>query len=223
MSIITFFKRWRYWIHDIMTNDGLVYKQYREIRKVNGASGTAFCEKQLTLLKAYACEHVPFYRNLSTAAGFPIVNKNHYTSCPDAFVSDEYLVAVKEGGHVSSTSGSTGTPLRVYQNREKRARNIADLKAVGEWCGYCSHERMVLPRSHIEKFKRTPERERSENIFYISCDMQDDAHLVAILERIRELRPKIVFGYSSTLAAIESFLSRRKDVIWSAVVSRSSW
>ena len=98
MSIITFFKRWRYWIHDIMTNDGLVYKQYREIRKVNGSSGTAFCEKQLTLLKAYACEHVPFYRNLSTAAGFPIVNKNHYTSCPDAFVSDEYLVAVKEGG-----------------------------------------------------------------------------------------------------------------------------
>lgn len=71
---------------------------------------------------------------------------------------------------------------------------------------------MVLLRSHIEKFKRTPERERSENIFYISCDMQDDAHLMAILERIRELRPKIVFGYSSTLAAIESFLSRRKDV-----------
>ena len=63
-----------------------------------GTAGTAFAEEQLARLKAYACEHVPFYRNLSTAASFPIVNKNHYTSCPDAFISDEYIVAVKEGG-----------------------------------------------------------------------------------------------------------------------------
>ena len=172
MSIATFAKRWQFWLGDMRTNKGLIYRQYREIRKVNELAGISFADVQLERLKQYAKEHVPFYMNHEA---FPVVNKNDYVSKTDDFISDEYnkfIHSKRLGGiHVSSTSGSTGTPLKVYQNREKRARTIADLKAVGEWCGYRSHERMVLLRSHIEHFNRTPEREKRENIFYISCDL----------------------------------------------------
>lgn len=213
MSIATFAKRWQFWLGDMRTNKGLIYRQYREIRKVNELAGISFADVQLERLKQYAKEHVPFYMNHEA---FPVVNKNDYVSKTDDFISDEYnkfIHSKRLGGiHVSSTSGSTGTPLKVYQNREKRARTIADLKAVGEWCGYRSHERMVLLRSHIEHFNRTPEREKRENIFYISCDLQDDDHIAQICSRICTLRPKIVFGYSSTLTAIESFLSRHPDI-----------
>ena len=91
-------------------------------------------------------------------------------------------------------------------------RTIADLKAVGEWCGYRSHERMILLRSKVENFKRSPERERSENIFYISSDRLDDEHLSLILESIFMLRPKIVFGYSSTLTTINGHLERHPEI-----------
>ena len=45
--------------------------------------------------------------------------------------------------HVSSTSGSTGTPFKVEQDSEKRSRTIADLKVFGELALYNSHEKML--------------------------------------------------------------------------------
>ena len=50
--------------------------------------------------------------------------------------------------HISSTSGSTGTPFKVEQNQEKRDRVIAELKVFGEYALYKSHEKMIQLRSY---------------------------------------------------------------------------
>ena len=48
---------------------------------------------------------------------------------------------------MSSTSGSTGTPFKVFQNGGKRNRVLAELKYFGDMVGYKSHEKMAFYRS----------------------------------------------------------------------------
>lgn len=108
--------------------------------------------------------------------------------------------------HISSTSGSTGTPFAVEQNYSKRQRNIADLQVFGELCDYPSRERMVFFRVINSKLHRTPEQEEKENIFYVDSSDLSKAHLKEMIEVIIAKQPRIIFSYASTLVELGKFV-----------------
>ena len=110
--------------------------------------------------------------------------------------------------HISSTSGSTGTPFSVIQDLRKRKRTIADLKVFGELCNYPSHERMVFFRVINSKLHRTAEQEDRENIYYIDSSDLGDEHLEQMKNVILEKKPRIVFSYSSTLIELAKYIER---------------
>lgn len=110
--------------------------------------------------------------------------------------------------HISSTSGSTGTPFSVTQYFKKRKRTIADLKVFGELCDYPSHERMVFFRVINAKLHRTPEQEDRENIYYIDSSDLGDAHLEEMKNALLDKKPRIVFSYSSSLVELAKYIDR---------------
>lgn len=81
---------------------------------------------QLHLLLNHAITTTNYYENYSAINGlndFPVVNKNLIRDRPKDFTSHQFELkkCIK-----ASTSGSTGVPFSIYQNKEKVNKNIAD-------------------------------------------------------------------------------------------------
>ena len=193
-----------FWKQDI-EQGGLIRSQYDEVKRVLQLKNRDWVEKQLVKLKEHAIAETEFYKDYKVSDVFPVVNKT--------ILIDNHDACMAGGGyetpvHISSTSGSTGTPFSVIQDLRKRKRTIADLKVFGELCNYPSHERMVFFRVINSKLRRTAEQEDRENIYYVDSSDLGDEHLEQMKNVILEKKPRIVFSYSSTLIELAKYIER---------------
>ena len=172
-----------FWDEDISIRGGVIYNQYCEIKDVIAKQDLSFAERKLEEIKRYAKENVPFYKGVTS---FPVLTKGDILA---HYEEHKSLGEYRKPIHISSTSGSTGTPFAVIQDYDKRMRNIADLKVFGELCEYPSHERMVFFRVINSKLHRTPEIEDKENIYYIDSSDLGEEHLCQMIMAVMEKKP----------------------------------
>lgn len=184
---------------------GVIRSQYDQIKEILSTRDAQWVNDQLIRLKEHAIRNVPFYKDYSVDDVFPVMNKilllEHYEQHKAGSGFDLPL-------HISSTSGSTGTPFAVLQDYKKRMRNIADLKVFGERCDYPSHERMVYFREMT--VNRPPEQEQRENIYYIQGSDLSDSGLERMRKVILEMKPRTIFSYSSTLHELAKYIYDNK-------------
>lgn len=194
--------REEFWKKDI-EDGGVIYSQYQEIKRVLKERDMVWVLEQYNKVKQHAIEQTEFYKSYSVEDDFPVMDKAKYLANYDAITAkDGYL----QPTHISSTSGSTGTPFSVMQDYKKRKRTIADLKVFGERCDYPSHERMIFFRVLSEKLHRTPEQEDRENIYYVDSSDLGAAHLEEMRQIILEKKPRIIFSYASTLVELAKYI-----------------
>ena len=98
-----------------------IQKRYKEIQDCyeNGISDSQINRKLSALFKE-ACDNTVFYSRYKTAtklSDFPVMNKLFYKQHYDDFISSKYKD--KKGNRTTSTSGSTGIPFTMIQNKEK--------------------------------------------------------------------------------------------------------
>lgn len=197
--------RREFWQEDI-AKGGWISNQYQEIHRVLDQRDFAWVSERLDELKRHAIAQTRFYRDLRPEDPFPVVDKMAILSR-----YDDHKAA---GGfstplHISSTSGSTGTPFSVIQDYRKRMRNIADLKVFGERCDYPSHERMVFFRILSPRLRRTPEQEERENIYYVDSSDLGEGHLEEMMRLLLEKKPRIIFSYATTLVELAKYTARQ--------------
>ena len=193
-----------FWKSDI-ERGGVIFNQYEEIKRVLHDKDRVWVQHRLKDIKQHAIEQTEFYKNYQSTDDFPVVNIMILIENHDACLAKS---GYQTPTHISSTSGSTGTPFSVTQDFKKRNRTIADLKVFGELCNYPSHERMVFFRVINSKLHRTPEQEDRENIYYIDSSDLGDAHLEEMKNTLLEKKPRIVFSYSSTLVELAKYIGR---------------
>lgn len=195
--------REEFWKKDI-EDGGVIYSQYQEIKRVLKETDMIWVLEQYKKVKQHAIEQTEFYKSYSVEDDFPVMDKARYLANYDAITAKDGYI---QPTHISSTSGSTGTPFSVIQDYKKRKRTIADLKVFGERCDYPSHERMVFFRVLSEKLHRTAEQEDRENIYYVdSSDLGND-HLEEMRQIILEKKPRIIFSYASTLVELAKHIA----------------
>ena len=197
-----------FWLED-EHRGGVIRKQYEEIKRVIHDNDFSWCLSQYEKIRQHAIDTVPYYKNTKLNT-FPVLNKMDILDCYDRHrAKGNYDLPI----HVSSTSGSTGTPFAVEQNYTKRQRNIADLQVFGELCDYPPRERMVFFRVINSKLHRTPEQEEKENIFYVDSSDLSQSHLQEMIDIVIEKKPRIIFSYASTLVELGRFaLNKGIDV-----------
>lgn len=83
----------------------------------------AWVKERLRDIKCHAIEQTEFYKAYKVTDEFPVVNKMTLIENHDACLAK---AGYQTPTHVSSTSGSTGTPFSVTQDFRKRNRTIAD-------------------------------------------------------------------------------------------------
>ena len=118
-----------FWILDFFKGSP-VRKHYKEIQSVY------YCDKRaeevrgrlLSDILHYVVTHTKYYNKFNSESiyNFPVINKEVVVSNMEAIFSEEYK-GKKEKLKCMSTSGTTGSPFKIYQNLNKVVRNTADV------------------------------------------------------------------------------------------------
>lgn len=144
-----------------------------------------------------------------TLNGFPVVNKStliaNYT---DIAVPAEQIPWQRGKMHIQSTSGSTGTPLKIPQDTRKRQRRVAELKYFGKKVGFDSHECLIHLRTWNRWQQKTPAQIKSENIYPFDIATLGDSRMRELCELIRDKHALCLRGYASSFDILSSYVAR---------------
>jgi phenylacetate-CoA ligase len=179
-----------------------------EEKLASGSSST----NQLEELLHHAVGHTEFYgacRGWQTLQDFPIINKSTLKSRHQAFLSDAFQ---REQLHAMHTSGSTGTPLEVLQDPDKRRRALAEMICFGRRANYHVGDRFVFTRVWNSFNRKSRQVALRENAIMFDISSLDDQRMDA-LRTLLGTDPGIrcMLGYPSTFGALLRRLEHHGD------------
>ncbi|GAB3738051.1 AMP-binding protein [Luteimonas pelagia] len=189
----------------------------------------AWQDERLVALLRHAVAHVPYYRRLHRAGGFPIeqvasaadlaklpiLEKDTIRRDPEAFVAERASAL-----HVLHTSGTTGTPLRLYRSTETiRDWYACFERRAREWGGVSRGDRyamlggqLVVP---VEASRppfwvyNAPSRQLYMSVYHLS-----PAFMGSYLDEIARRGIVHMYGYASAMDSLAShaLATGRRDV-----------
>ena len=194
--------------------DGLrgskVRKYYNQIQNSfkNGTS-IAGTEEKIRKLIRHAVRTTKYYQDFgedTPLSRLPVVNKDTFRQHYDDFLSQPYK-NVKDN-RLMSTSGSTGTPLTMVQNKDKIDHNTAGgifLSAAG---GYYIGMKEAFIRVWVNNVKKGRLQLLMENMIMMDSSHMDDDGVEQMLRQIEKKQVKCLVGYSSALEQISRYITR---------------
>ncbi|MGI6005902.1 MAG: hypothetical protein ACOX8E_00245 [Ruminococcus sp.] len=189
---------------------GKVRRYYNQIQNSfkNGTS-IAGTEEKIRKLIQHAVSTTGFYKDLSPdtpLSEFPVVNKDTFRQHYDEFISSAYKDA--KDNRRMSTSGSTGTPLTIIQNKDKIDHNTAGgifLSVVG---GFYIGMKEAFIRVWVNNVRKGKLQLLMENMIMMDSSRMDDEGVEEMLRVIEKKKVKCLVGYSSALEQISRYISR---------------
>ena len=196
-----------YWALDAAKGSPVRKKvQLIKKQKENGCKN----EAKLQELLKHARETVPFYKEIQSdrLSDFPVVNKERMKGNYDLFRSEVYqdetqLLTVY-------TSGSSGTPFKAYQNKEKDHYHKAALILKNKEIGWNIGDRWAhlrnwgfgVPASKVECL--------TKNMVPLSIVDLNDQKLEAIVQAlVNDKKLHIILSYSSGLERLAEYIVRK--------------
>ncbi|WP_430468002.1 CoF synthetase [Winogradskyella ouciana] len=177
----------------------------------------------------HAVETTPYYGNFNdakTISDFPVIRK---TTIQDNFEQFQSYKFKDADNFKVSTSGSTGVPFFLYQNKGKRNRNHADIiyffNAASFEIGNRLYELEVW-RGHNEKGKL---KAWLQNAVQFDISRLTDERIEAFLNLIKKDRQskKTMLGFASSYEMIAQYLERNniflKDTGIIAAIANSEY
>jgi phenylacetate-coenzyme A ligase PaaK-like adenylate-forming protein len=182
-----------------------------------------FREERLAFVLHHAATRVPYYReqwarrrregdraSWEILANWPILSKNAVRETPRAFLAEG-----ADRQYETSTSGTTATPLRLFQSRETLVSWYAIFEArIRRWHGVSVRDRWAHlggqrvipgPRTKPPYWVWNPGMNQLYmSTYHIRLDAVD-----AYLEALRRYRIRYLFGYASALYALAGAVRER--------------
>ena len=203
---------------------GLYSKYYEESVDRLNFNSTAlekYSNNQLKSLLNLAASSVPYYQKLfkenqikvsdinsvADLSRIPPLEKAVLRTIPEELVSTDYnirdLICL-------STTGSTGTPLKIYCNSNVRRRNYAFYDRFLNTCGVESSDlkatfggRVIMPsKASKPPFWRFSSVQK--NMLFSSYHLSDE-NMSYFIKKLKALRPDYIDSYPSSIYAIANF------------------
>lgn len=161
-----------------------------------------------------AYDKSPFYRKLYTEAGIkkediktlddmtklPIITKDMVRQH-----ADEMLTVPRWMVIAANTSGTTGTPLRIYESWPAIWLKHAFIYCSRRNYGFSMGERIVSLRGHLDK-QISCLKVHISNTLYLSSYNINKTTIKQYYEQILRFKPKAIEGYPSSLYSLALFL-----------------
>jgi phenylacetate-CoA ligase len=182
--------------------------------------------ERLRTLLAHAGQHVPYYRSLFKRIGFdplkiftlhdlarlPLLTKADIRAHCDDFKSDIASDLAR-----FNTGGSSGEPLVFYIGKQRVSHDVAAKWRATRWWGVDIGDReLVVWGSPIELQAQDRLRAWRDRLFRTSlwpAFQMSQERLDQLLQRMRQTRPSMLFGYPSALSHIARHASAHRVVL----------
>ncbi len=204
--------RWdAFWALDALKG-GTVRNYYEQIRdSYRYGTSIAKTREKIQKLIAHAVRTTDFYKDFdenTTLQQLPVVNKETFRNHYAAFLSSEFKDA--PDNRIMCTSGSTGTPLSMVQNRDKILHNTAGGIFLGALGGYFIGMKEAFIRVWVNNVKKGRLALLAENLIMMDSSSMDDRALKEMLEVIRKKKVKCLVGYSSALGELSRYIDAQE-------------
>ncbi|MBJ7882884.1 phenylacetate--CoA ligase family protein [Gelidibacter salicanalis] len=185
-----------------------IRRNYTEI-KDHFESKTGSSSSTLDSLLLHSHINVSFYKNIDFKSlnNFPIVNKSIIKSNFKEFratnFEDKELIKM-------STSGSTGTPFSVYQDKKKKVRNYGDTLYFGNLGGYHLGHRLIYLKIWVKEKMQAPWVYKLQQISTIDVQGLNDKEIQNLINGFKKHSHKVhtVLGYVSALEHIVRYCEK---------------
>jgi len=167
-------------------------------------------EQYLDKLLKHSTNNLPFYKpykNYVSLHNYPVIDKNIIRNRFDDFVAQNYKIKKM---HSVTTSGSTGTPFKIYQDKKKRLRHIADNIFFDELAETKIGSRIYYFRVWNEMIKKNKLICLMENLIPLDTSKLDDTAIERnLINRIKRDKSSItILAYASTLETFAKYLKK---------------
>jgi len=198
----------------------------------------ALQRQKLQRILHHAHTHVPYYRRLFDQVGFDPAT---FESDPDSFrrvpfmtkaiIRENYddLITTeakrRAGMSTLTTGGSTGQPLVFMQDNNFRDFVTADIHRHLGWAGWeLGQPHAYIWGANFEASQTQARRSRLMNLalnrFITNAYNLSDSDMSDFVEQIRRRRPRLLFGYASSLYSFAEFIyQRHKDISFKGIFS----
>ena len=202
--------RWMgFWMLD-KTKGGKIREYYDQIRYAwKEGSSVEETEKKIQDLIAHAVKTTDFYKDYPediSLKDLPVVNKDTFRQQYDRFISSTYKDA--PDNRVRCTSDSTGTPLRMIQNRDKIRHNTAGGIFLGAAAGYYIGMKEAFIRVWVNNVKKSKFQLIQENMIMMDSSRMDEQALAEMFHTIEKKKVKCLVGYSSALGELSDYIRK---------------
>ncbi|MEI4768792.1 hypothetical protein WAX74_03845 [Psychrobacillus sp. FJAT-51614] len=184
-----------------------VKQHYNDIKQLMDSNAPN--TKQLQSICNHAYNTVPFYTplKLKDFSELPVITKTQYKEMYASFQSQKYLDNVY---HQMSTSGSTGTPFTVNQDKVKRERTMAEVIYFNEIEGQTLGQKYMHFKAWSEK-KSTIERLK-QNLVPIDILRLDEEALESIRGLLKtDKQINSCLAYASSYEVLCNYLFDKGD------------
>lgn len=182
----------------------------------------AIQKRRYRALVEHAATHVPYYRDLFAQLGLsaqeagdldgitrlPMLDKATIRAHSDALRSDRAGTLIK-----GNTGGSSGEPLIFYLGMERVSHDVAaKWRATRWWDVDIGDREIVVWGSPIELGAQDRVRAIRDAVFrteLLPAFEMSEAKLDAFVARIRARRPRMLFGYPSSISLIAQHARKR--------------
>jgi len=202
-----------------------IIKLYRFLQKSRHFSRQQLLDFQNRKLRAViqqAYYHVPYYREIFDNKGLkpsdiqtvhdlrhlPVLTKKTFLERYNDLVADN---CEKFGPYIDKTSGTTGTPLEIMQDKNVRIANFAFFWRAWQVGGYRPYLRwaqvdgMVFPENdNIWRYHP------SLNSLQISSFALSDRNCERVLNKLNTFKPRILRGYPSALYILARYARKNE-------------
>lgn len=190
---------------------GTVRKRYeQDIYAYRHGTDAEETKRRIAGLISHAVRTTGFYASYAEDTPLrelPVVNKDTFRSRYDDFRSAPYRDA--PDNRIMTTSGSTGTPLSMIQDRRKILCNTADSIFLGALGGYRIGEKMAFIRVWVNNVRKSRLQLAMENSIMMDSSSLSDEAISEMLSCIRKEKVKCLIGYSSALGEISHYIDRK--------------
>ena len=201
-----------FWVSDFLKG-GNISKYYKEIKFISdnyhSKKSVKLREGYLSNLLNHAVTTTPFYKpyqNKISLTDFPVINKSILKNNFENFKSESHK---NNYNFKVSTSGSTGTPLKLYQDSNKRYRNIADTIYFAEKAGFKLGTKLIFMRAWTKLNKKNPFVAWIQNIEMQDVVSLSDEELSNFIIRLtNDKNEKGILSYASSLEAVCKYLDK---------------
>lgn len=166
-------------------------------------------EPKLNMLLNAAVNQSPFYKkysNYQSLTDFPVVNKH---IIKNNFDTINIPNKDKEKVFTVSTSGSTGTPFKIFQSKRKKLRNTADTLYFANSSGYVLGHQLLYLRLWSAYYRKSNFLAKLQNIRQLDVQDLDESHIRKLIKTLEKDKSyKAWLGYPSGFEKICNYLDK---------------